>query len=146
MIGWTFAVIAVAISVSIALRINDWGRDLTQNSAALDANAQRVELRPVELPVNAEAVENQISRWVDASSTWALVSRSGDGEMAVSMKLTRTTAIMRFVDDIEISIVENADGSGVVVSATSRSRIGKGDLGQNPRNLMELTAALRQGS
>jgi uncharacterized protein (DUF1499 family) len=50
---------------------------------------------------------------------------------------------MRYKDDIRLSI-KPAD-SGSLLSAESRSRVGRGDLGQNPRNLRELLGAIRRG-
>jgi uncharacterized protein (DUF1499 family) len=57
------------------------------------------------------------------------------------LHFVRTTPLMRYKDDIRVRIVPAASGSRV--SAESRSRIGRGDLGQNPRNLRELLAAVR---
>ena len=54
--------------------------------------------------------------------------------------MTRRTRVFRFIDDITIEFHETT--SGVRVEAESRSRVGKGDLGQNPRNLIELSKAL----
>jgi uncharacterized protein (DUF1499 family) len=58
------------------------------------------------------------------------------------MKLTRTTPVMRFTDDIDV--VLRAEGNSTRVQAESQSRVGKGDLGQNPRNLKELVGYLMQ--
>jgi uncharacterized protein (DUF1499 family) len=56
------------------------------------------------------------------------------------VQATRTTRIFRFVDDISV-LLEPAVG-GTAVAARSGSRIGRGDLGQNRRNLAELWEAL----
>lgn len=147
MIGWIILGITIAFFVAIALRIDDWGRDFTQNTASLDINADRAELRPVELDATREETIDRIRRWVQFQSKWDLVS-AGDSIqhkdiLSITLKLTRTTPTMRFVDDIEVSVSQNPNGVGVIVNATSRSRIGRADLGQNPRNLIELTHALK---
>jgi uncharacterized protein (DUF1499 family) len=49
---------------------------------------------------------------------------------------TRRTRVFRFVDDVTIRL-EPTEG-GTRIRARSQSRIGKGDLGQNRRNLVEL--------
>ena len=96
--------------------------------------------------MDVDETANLIRRWVESKSHWELVSESESGKRPARFHLTRTTAILRFVDDIEVTIEENPDAGGSVVSATSRSRVGKGDLGQNPRNLIELTRGLQQES
>ena len=146
MIGWIALGITLAIFALIALRIDDWGRDWTQNTAELDANAERVGLRPVERREGFDETTALILDWVDSSPRLQLVSQSDTGKRPVRLHLTRTTPLMRFVDDIEVTIQQNPDAEGVIVFASSRSRVGKGDLGQNPRNLIELTTMLRGNS
>ncbi|SMP50894.1 Protein of unknown function [Neorhodopirellula lusitana] len=75
------------------------------------------------------------------------------GQQANSLRrlhLTRTTPLFRFVDDIWVDVLplddsdsrsDSDSGTQVLVNARSQSRVGKGDLGQNPRNLK----ALRDG-
>ena len=145
MIGWIALGVTLTILALIAMRIDDWGRDCNQNFASLQANSDREGLRPVRLNCSVGEAESRIMRWTESSPRWEFVSPSeGVGDTRV-MNLTRTTAIMKFVDDVEVKITANSDGNGVTITATSQSRIGKGDLGQNPRNLIELTTALRGG-
>jgi uncharacterized protein (DUF1499 family) len=66
---------------------------------------------------------------------WRLVGRC-DGVV----QATRTTRLFRFVDDVSI-LLEPVAG-GTALSARSGSRVGRGDLGQNRRNLAELWRAL----
>ena len=56
------------------------------------------------------------------------------------VRATRTTRLFRFVDDV-LLLLEPAHG-GTRVSARSASRVGRGDLGQNRRNLAELWRVL----
>ncbi len=56
------------------------------------------------------------------------------------MRAVRTTPLFRFRDDVTVRV--HADGDGTRAEVTSASRIGKGDLGQNPRNIKELLRAV----
>jgi uncharacterized protein (DUF1499 family) len=51
-----------------------------------------------------------------------------------------TTRIMRFKDDVTISLAR--DGQAVTVNMRSKSRIGKGDLGANARRIRDFQARL----
>lgn len=115
-------------------------RGLTTNTAAISADADDPGLRPVELGYSPNEAADRIEAWAKSQSIWNVESKEALPE-AVTMHLTRTTRVFRFVDDVNVTI-ESSDG-GSVVTATSQSRVGKGDLGQNPRNLKELIAVLR---
>jgi uncharacterized protein (DUF1499 family) len=147
MIGWIALGITATIFGLIAWRIDDWGRDWSQNTAELTPNAERPELCPVELSTGVNETIQRIQDWTLSRSNWDVVSvdeTTGDpAAPSASLKLTRTSPIMRFVDDVTVTINVNPDGDGVIVGGKSQSRIGKGDLGQNPRNLIELTRGLR---
>ncbi|MEO1527791.1 MAG: DUF1499 domain-containing protein [Planctomycetota bacterium] len=143
MIGWIAIAITVAIFAAIAIRIDDWGRDWSENFAELDVDAERSELRPLTLQGPIESLVKRLDDWTTQRGQWELVSSTiyerplEDGTLATS-KLTRRTAVFRFVDDIEVRFVQEGDGSQITLYASSQARVGKGDLGQNPRNLIEL--------
>lgn len=104
---------------------------LTTNTATLDPSASVPELRPWRLaPPPAEVLE-KIEAWAESQPRWSVASKTERG-----IKLVRTTRLIRFRDDIELHVTLE-DGESVV-HATSQSRVGKGDLGQNRRNLKEL--------
>ena len=84
------------------------------------------------------AAADRVAGAIAALRGWRVVGR-GDGVI----QATRTTRLFRFVDDISI-LLEPAAG-GTAISARSGSRIGRGDLGQNRRNLAELWRALGLG-
>jgi len=89
---------------------------------------------PAEALRHAEAVIRRLPRWqVEASDA-----------AAGTLHATRRTRLWRFVDDVRLRL-EPIPG-GVRVHARSQSRLGKGDFGQNRRNLLELFAVLRGGS
>jgi uncharacterized protein (DUF1499 family) len=67
---------------------------------------------------------------VDRLPRWSLVSsRPESGEIVAEAR----TVVLRFVDDVRIHI-ESTD-AGTIVKAKSASRVGRGDFGQNARNL-----------
>jgi uncharacterized protein (DUF1499 family) len=61
---------------------------------------------------------------------WSLVGRSEDqGEI----RAEATTRMLRFVDDVHIHVSGHAQGA--IVHVRSASRVGRGDFGQNARNI-----------
>ena len=133
--------ITAVIILSVFSRIDNWKRDLTTNQARLSDDAGDEQLRPPVIMGTPAEVAKRIERWVDQQERWKLVSQQKI-DQGVEMKLTRTTSIMRFTDDIDV--VLRAEGDATRVQAQSQSRVGKGDLGQNPRNLKELVGSLMQ--
>ncbi|MEO1615801.1 MAG: DUF1499 domain-containing protein [Planctomycetota bacterium] len=142
MVAWIALGITIAILALIALQIDDWGRDWTQNTAALDESARREGLRPVVLKASPPEAANRIKAWVEQEPNWDFIASEVDEQRGDStLRLTRTSAVFRFVDDITVTLSETPEGTKVF--ATSQSRVGKGDLGQNPRNLIEFTSGIR---
>lgn len=130
------AVISVAI---VSLYVDDWQRDFTTNHASTSDNpksplpALRSELSPAELANHTMGVMGKISRW--------RLAKLDEGAGEVTLHFVRVTRLARFADDITVRI--SPEGEGSILRAESRSRIGKGDLGQNPRNLRELLEAVK---
>ena len=86
-------------------------------------------------PVTPERLLAAARRAVEALPRWN-VEASGEGEI----RAIRATRLLRFRDDIKVRVY--AEGTGAGAEITSTSRTGKGDLGQNPRNIKELLQAL----
>lgn len=139
-------VLGIAVLVVIALvgvlvgTIDDWSRDLNQNYAETSADSKDPELRPIESAVAPNELASATERAVKSLPRWEEAGRATEGEV-VELHLVRTTPLMRFKDDIHARIEPAATGSRL--TATSKSRVGKGDLGQNPRNLKELLGAVK---
>lgn len=97
------------------------------------------DLAPLDLPgVDVAAAITHVESAVRTLPNWAIESvdtQSG------KLHLTRKTGVVRFVDDIRLTLQKTA--TGVQVHAESRSRVGTGDFGQNRRNILELWSALR---
>lgn len=77
-----------------------------------------------------------LGRVIERFPRWKISSTRVDGLEAV-----RATRIFHFEDDVKIQ-VSNENGGRSRATFESASRIGKGDLGQNSRNLEELLEAL----
>ena len=122
--------------------IDDWSRDFTTNYATTSIDAEDLRLRPVVTELSSSMASEKLVAWVAGKSAWQMESTETDPSGVVKMHLVRTTFVFRFKDDIHVTI-KPSSSSGATITAESRSRIGKGDLGQNPRNLRELLDAIR---
>jgi uncharacterized protein (DUF1499 family) len=119
--------------------LEDWQRDLTTNHAKLERSAKNPLLRPVTLSISSHEAAESVKQWVATQPRWMVVVETNN-EDNLTLELTRTTRLFRFVDDVKIRFEKT--NAGVEMHAESRSRVGKGDLGQNPRNLIEIVKAL----
>lgn len=108
------------------------------NFAATSPAAVDPRLRPRFLPLDPGAAAARVTDAVASIRGWRVVGHRNGVVQAI-----RTTRVFRFVDDI--SILLEAAAGGTTVSARSASRVGRGDLGQNRRNLAELWRALGAG-
>jgi len=70
---------------------------------------------------------------VDRLPRWTLVAHD---ERRGEIRAEATTRLLRFVDDVTIRV--RPCGDATCVEARSASRIGKGDFGQNARNIRRL--------
>lgn len=135
------AVLVVAVGLILATHVEDWGRDLTTNHAATSDDAADERLRTILAAGPPGFVADLVVQAASSLPRWELVERV---EEAGGMRLhfVRTTGLIGYKDDIQVQI--DPAGAGSRISAESRSRVGKGDLGQNPRNLRELLDAIRR--
>jgi len=78
----------------------------------------------------ALAVSRALPRW----------KITGQERASGSILAERRTRLFKFVDDIRIDVTQADDGR-VALNLSSRSRVGKGDFGQNARNIREFLAA-----
>src|SRR5262245_5291638 len=137
--GLAMAIVA-AVLIFLLAQVEDWTRDLTTNVAATEDNATDERLRPIEAAISPQELALRVKEAVKSLGNWRLEERDElDG--GVQIHFVRTTPVLRFQDDIHVQIVPQ--DSGARLTAESRSRVGKGDLGQNPRNLRELLEAVR---
>ena len=130
----------LAIVAIVAIQVENWRRDLTTNFATTAEDAGDVRLRPIEAAMPPAELARRVEQSAAALPNWRLESRQETGE-SIELHFVRTTRLLRFADDIRVQIAATESGSRL--TAESRSRVGKGDLGQNPRNLRELLGAVR---
>lgn len=94
------------------------------------------DLAPLVLALTPADALSRVKQAVTTLPRWNI-----EAETAGQLRLTRRTRVIRFVDDITLRF-EPTDG-GCQIQAESRSRVGKGDLGQNRRNILELFRAIQ---
>ena len=137
--GLTILIVA-AVLIFFAAQVEDWSRDLTTNVAATEDDAADERLRPIEAAIPPRELAQRVEEAVRSLGNWRMEERKEPGS-GVEFHFVRTTPVLRFQDDIRVRIVPK--GGGARLTAESQSRVGKGDLGQNPRNLRELLDAVR---
>ena len=86
-------------------------------------------------PLAPAAVLDAVLRAVEGLPRWSISSRGRDEAKAI-----RATRLLRFKDDVTVRVGPHETGTRA--EFTSASWIGKGDLGQNPRNLQQLLQAI----
>jgi uncharacterized protein (DUF1499 family) len=87
--------------------------------------------------VGPQKLLDAVRRAVEGLPRWTL-----EGEDEKELRAVRRTRLLRFQDDVIVRV--RPRGGGSEARFESRSRVGKGDLGQNPRNLEELLAAVNR--
>jgi uncharacterized protein (DUF1499 family) len=95
---------------------------------------------PLDLPLSPAEALARVESAVRSLPRWR-VERADAATGTVTA--TRRTRLFRFTDDVTIRLEPMASGTRLHVR--SQSRVGKGDFGQNRRNVKELFAALRIG-
>lgn len=139
--GLGVGAVVLLAAVAVILLVDDWRRDLTQNTARTDPEHPDPLLRDIETTASPEAVVEAVESFVAAHPQWRIQSRETAGRSPNRLHLVRTTRLLRFRDDVTVEL----EGNGRTrVSISSASRVGKADFGQNPRNIRELTAWLRK--
>lgn len=111
-------------------------RWLTRNVADTDTGTHQ-DVVPLELTIPVEQAQSLVAQVIGSLTGWRVESIDAvDG----TLHATRRTRLWRFVDDVTVRVEEAKTGSRV--HARSKSRLGKGDFGQNRRNIKELFRAL----
>lgn len=106
------------------------------NDVATGETQEYPDLKPQRFNHPPEKVLEAAVGAIRSLRAWELQSQGDDELHAV-----RTTRLFRFRDDIWLRVERTEDG-WTRVWIRSKSRVGKGDLGQNARNIRELQAAL----
>ena len=136
-----------------AIYVEDWGRDLTTNIASTSVDGSDQSLRPLEVDASSTQVKEALESLCESSTSWESASEpvpvpedatafANLDKQVDTIHLLHVSGIFKYRDDIWIALEEKPAG-GLRLHAESRSRIGKGDLGQNPRNIRELFSYLQ---
>jgi uncharacterized protein (DUF1499 family) len=133
-------IIAALLALFLFGYIDDWSRDFTRNHAAISPEAMDEALRPLVSSLSTADLVEAAKRAAGRIRTWEHIGEAAEGNTTLVL-FVRTSRIWRFKDDI-IIVIENL-GSERLVSGKSASRIGIGDLGQNPRNLRRFLSEFR---
>jgi uncharacterized protein (DUF1499 family) len=144
---WVLAGSAVggaAVTLFIFSHIDDWSRDLTTNTASTDEASD--DLKPLTLHMPIGQALDKLRRTVDELDRWEESPSSTENVPATTddIHLVRTTPLLRFKDDVYVRLQPSDDGQSTTFHVRSQSRVGRGDLGQNPRNIRELLQRLQQ--
>jgi uncharacterized protein (DUF1499 family) len=140
MTTWISVAITLAVIASVSLwifsYIDDWSRDLTQNAATTHDTEGRPWMSALTLSETPEKVAQTLQTIGNDKPIWSVETVETQDTGETQVHLIRKTALLGFIDDIHANLVPVDTGTRVDVS--SQSRIGKGDLGQNPRNIEDL--------
>jgi uncharacterized protein (DUF1499 family) len=120
--------------------IDDWSRDFNTNIASIAPDSDDDTLRPLVSELSRDDLIEAVRRAAGRIRTWQYIGEAEEGDTTLVLFL-RTSRIWRFKDDI-IIVIEDL-GKTRMISGKSASRIGIGDLGQNPRNLRRFLAELK---
>ncbi len=115
----------------------DW---FTRNWADTDEGRDPA-LVPLSLSLSMPQTLEKIETILSQMSHWNVEKIDRE---ANTLHATRKTRVFRFVDDVFIRLESTSEGTKV--HARSQSRKGKGDLGQNKRNIQELFRALQKSA
>lgn len=142
-VRWPLAAAGLAglgLGLGALAQVDDWRRDLHVNWARTAPDASDERLRPLRSTRGQEELAGVVEEVARGLPGWRVAGReTSDGALVV--RLVRTTRLLRFSDDVTVRIVD--EGQARLLTAESRSRVGKGDLGQNPRNLKALLGGVR---
>ncbi len=135
------ALIAIPLIV-LFFTIDDWSRDLTTNVAETSVDAADTGLRPLATTSTFDQVSDAAEAIGRTQTDWEFVDAKPSATGGV-IRLVHMTRLLRFRDDVTLAIDTDADGQSMI-HMRSASRIGKGDFGQNPRNIRQLRRLLKE--
>lgn len=133
--------IVLTLLVIVCLQVDDWSRDWTTNFAETSEEASDVNLQPVTTDLSPEKLADLVAGRMESATRWTVKESRKLDDGSFEIELIHKTFLLGFKDDVKVTI--RAVDSGSRLTVTSQSRIGKGDLGQNPRNIKELVSLVR---
>ncbi len=140
-----FIIALILVLACLSLTVKGWTRGLTTNFAATSDGDQEPRLHPIVSPEPALKLAEVVAAAAQKIAGWELISRE-ETDQETTLRLVRTTRLLGFKDDITVHIrplKDPPEPPSHEISAESQSRVGKGDFGQNRRNLVELMDMIR---
>jgi uncharacterized protein (DUF1499 family) len=125
--------LACVLGAAAAFRFSLRPAWFTQNDVTTGASPAYPDLPARVYPQEPDRVFQVLRETAARVPRWRVVA---EDPAARSVKVEVTTAFFSFVDDLEARVEPEGSGSRVVIR--SRSRVGKGDLGENFRHVRAL--------
>jgi len=123
----TIVAIASAVFLGVVVLLKSWP---LINVVETVTTPEYPDIQPRSYPAGVALVFDAALHAVDRMPRWTLVSyQQESGEIRAEAR----SLIFRFVDDVVIRVIPQ--DASTVVSIRSASRIGRGDFGQNARNI-----------
>ncbi len=141
LLAWLGLAVGATFVVMIAWQVESVRRDFTTNTAETASDAADERLRPIVTDLPIEQVAVVVEQAASGLKHWKFIKRT-QAEEVTALHFERRTQFVRFTDDVTVYL-QVLPAGGTLLHAHSGSRIGVGDLGQNPRNLRELLGKLR---
>lgn len=130
---WLLCVVALG---GAGLAFTTWPRI---NDVETGRTPEYPDLQPRRYAAGIDATQRAAREAILALPRWELIG-SGTGPGGAELRAVRTTRLWRFKDDVTVRV--RREGGRSLVSVRSKSRVGRGDFGQNARNIEEFLAAL----
>lgn len=108
------------------------------NEVTTGATPEYPEIQPLYYTANPQRVFEEAEGSVEALERWTVVEADST---SATIRAEATTRVFGFVDDVTITI-EPVTEFVTRIDVTSASRVGKGDFGQNARNIKTFFAEL----
>ena len=128
--------IVLAVLVVIRLVAGCFNPALNINDVTTGATPEYPELQPQGFTADVPAVFNAAAAVAHAEG-WEVTREDRD---AAVIEAVAITPLMRFKDDVTVTITRDGEQTTVVVR--SHSRIGKGDLGANAKRIEKFQAEM----
>ena len=132
----TFIVGALVVGAAVAYSLVTWP---LINDVETGKTPEYPDLQPRSYPEGEEAVLKAARAVLDRVDGFDFVA-AGSGPGGSEIQAVHTTKVFHFKDDVTIRI--KRQGGATRVSVRSKSRVGKGDLGQNARTIRQFLAEL----
>jgi uncharacterized protein (DUF1499 family) len=132
---WTIlATVGALLALAIVSLLRSWP---VVNAVETGRTPEYPDLQPRQYQARRDRVFDAAVRAVGSMPRWTLAAaRLEQGEIRAEAR----TRLFRFVDDVVIRVAEEENRT--VVNVRSASRVGRGDFGQNARNVRAFLAGL----